>query len=195
MEQQAPISATEVQSSPASSEFTIGTAVIYALHGKCNVTGIESRTIGNEQLRFYKLEIQKSALSRSTRQEPAIWLPIQSAKDRGLRLPMSAQEIDQAWAILSSREYYFPVQDTWQAVQPKLEAAIRTEGGAGLAKVVSFLHVLKKRLIVAPSEILKFSESVNKVFLRELSELSGQPIRALEERMNKSLRHKLIPDN
>jgi hypothetical protein len=42
---------------------------------------------------------------------------------------------------------------------------------------------------------VKFQESVNKLLLRELSEVLGEPIRTLEDRISKMLRSKLIPDS
>jgi CarD family transcriptional regulator len=194
MEQQTP-NVTSTDNLTPSSEFASGTSVIYGLLGKCQVLGIETRTIGAEAIRFYKLEVQKSALSRSTRQEPAIWLPVASAKDRGLRVPMTRDDADKVWAVLGNREYYFSVNDSWNVAHAKLEACIRTEGSIGLAKVISFLHVLKKRMIVPSPEVSKFYDAILKLTLRELSDATGETIRPLEERVNKSLRHKLIPDN
>jgi RNA polymerase-interacting CarD/CdnL/TRCF family regulator len=84
-------------------EIEIGTSVIYGLHGRCTVTGVETRSLGGDTQRFYKLEKQKSPLSRSTRQEPAIWLPVSSANSRGLRSPMNQTDVDTAFQIFSSR--------------------------------------------------------------------------------------------
>jgi RNA polymerase-interacting CarD/CdnL/TRCF family regulator len=175
-------------------EFTPGTAVVYGMLGKCSVTSVENREINGETIRFYKLEVQKSALSRSTRQEPAIWIPVASARERGLRPVMTKEDAENVLSILSNREYYFPVNEPWSVTQPKLEACIRAEGSVGLAKVNSFLYVVKRRQIVPASEVTKFHESVNKLMLRELSDTLGEPVRVLEERINKGLRQKMIPD-
>src|SRR5689334_19976378 len=102
-------------------EFLPGSSVIYAMHGKCHVLGTETRSHCGESIRFYKLEIKKSALSRSSRQEPAIWVPVATAKDRGLRSPMSKSEAESALSVLLSREYYFKVSEPWSALQIKLE--------------------------------------------------------------------------
>jgi RNA polymerase-interacting CarD/CdnL/TRCF family regulator len=175
--------------------FQPGSQVIYALHGKCQVVAIENRTIGNEQIPFYKLEVVKPALSRSTRPEPAIWLPILNARDRGLRAPVTRDEADLVISILTNREYYFQLQEPFHSVLPKLEACIRTEGAIGLAKVYSYLYVLKRKLIVAPSEVNRFQESVTRLLMRELSETLGETARAIEDRISKGLRQKMLPDN
>lgn len=174
--------------------FVSGSTVIYALHGRCTVLGIEVRTIEGQALEFYRLEVQKSALSRSTRQEPAIWLPVNSARDRGLRLPMSRTEAEAAMAIIQGREYYFSVTQPWSVLQAQLEACIRQEGAQGLAKAVSFLHVYRKYQVVFPPEVNRFAESVHKVFLRELVDAFSESLKVLEQRIQKGLRHKLIPD-
>ncbi len=176
---------------PQSAGFEPGSSVVYALHGKCTVVSVESRTIGSQELPFYKLEVQKSALSRSTRQEPAIWIPVASAVERGVRAPLTKEDAENVLSILMSREYYFPLNETWNVVQPKLEAAIRLEGGAGLAKVYSYLAVLKKRHVVPPSEITRFSETVSKLMMRELTETLHRTPRSLDEQIQKGIRLKL----
>jgi RNA polymerase-interacting CarD/CdnL/TRCF family regulator len=175
-------------------EFTPGSSVIYAMHGRCSVLGTEIRSLGGESIRFYKLEVKKSALSRSNRHEPAIWVPVATAKDRGLRTPMSKDEAGEAIKVLMSREYFFKPSDPWTVVQPQLENTIRLEGGVGLAKVASFLFVLKRKQIVPSPEVSKLQEMIHKLLFRELSEALGQPSRILEEKVNKGFRSKLLPD-
>ena len=67
--------------------FFSGSFVIYAMHGKCHVLGTETRTLSGVPILFYKLEVKKSSFSRSNKHEPAIWVPVANAKDRGLRAP------------------------------------------------------------------------------------------------------------
>src|SRR3712207_2090609 len=105
-------------------EFTPGSSVIYAMHGKCNVLGTETRLLGGKPIQFYKLEVKKSALSRSNRQDPAIWVPVASAKDQGLRSPMNRTQAEGALSLLLSREYFFKPSEPWSVVHPKLETAI-----------------------------------------------------------------------
>lgn len=178
------------------SAFEPGTTVIYGLHGKCTVLGVETRESGGQAQSFYKLEVQKSNLSRSTRQEPAIWVPLPSARSKGLRLPVTdAGEAERVYSTIQSREYYFPLEEAWSASQPKLEATIRDEGAVGLAKVLSFLHVLKRKQVVPAPEVNRLYETVSKLLLRELSEATGEPLRAIEDRIARSLRQKLAPSN
>lgn len=175
-------------------EFAVGATVIYPSHGKCSVTAIESRQLNGQTIRFYRLEVQKSPLSRSTRREPEIFLPVSTARDRGLRAPITSEEAQQVLAVLASREYYFSAQEPFAVAQPKLEACIRNEGAVGMAKVASYLHVMIKRVYVPASEMVRYQETIQKFLYRELSEALNEQVRSLEERVTKSMRQKLIPD-
>ena len=188
-------STSESNRNPGGDEdFSVGTEVIYGIHGKCQVLGIEARSSLGKEMRFYKLEVQKSALSRSTKREPAIWLPVGTARQQGLRLPMSRTQAEQAMALLASREYYFNPNESWTQVYPKLEATLRSEGGPGFAQVYSYLYVLKRRQVVPSSDLVKLLENVYRILLRELTEALGETPRTLEDRMAKGLRQKLLAD-
>lgn len=185
---------TQTNTEVPSKEFLPGSDVIYAMHGRCHVVGTESRSLGGESILFYKLEIKKSSLSRSTRQEPAIWVPVATAKERGLRLPMTQADAEAALKVLQSREYYFKANETWSSTLPKLESTIRKEGGVGLAKVASFLYVLKRKQVVPSTEVVKLQEIIHKLLFRELAEVLDENPRILEEKVLKGFRSKLIPD-
>jgi RNA polymerase-interacting CarD/CdnL/TRCF family regulator len=176
-------------------QFSAGASVIYALHGKCSVLGTETKQMDGKSVSFYRLELKKSNLSRSQKTEPAIWVPVSNAKDRGMREPMNKEQAAEAMSLLNSREYFFKLTDMWNVLQPKFEETIRAEGGLGLAKVVSFLFVLKKKSIVASPEVLKLSENVEKLLFRELAEALNEPIKELEEKVYKGFRNKLKPDH
>ncbi|MFZ9595260.1 MAG: CarD family transcriptional regulator [Bdellovibrionia bacterium] len=177
-------------------EFLPGTYVIYAMHGKCYLAGRETRTIGGVPIDFYKLELKKAPLSRSQKQEPAIWVPVAHAQERGLRAAMSQPEAEAALQILMSREYYFKLLDEpWSTLQPQLENTIRIEGGEGLAKVASFLYVLAKKQMVPSSDLLKFKENVFKLLLKEISDALCLNSKAIEEKIQKGLRSKLFTDS
>lgn len=186
---------TQTPSETSQTEFLPGTAVIYAMHGKCQIIGTEVRQLSGKAIRFYKLEIKKSALSRSNRLEPAIWVPVETAKEQGLRLPMTREDADNVMKTLLSREYFFKLNNTWTTTLTELENCIRFEGGIGLAKVASFLYVLKKKQIVPTPEVLKLQESIHKLLFKELGEALGEAPKILEEKTLKGMRCKLLPDN
>jgi len=177
------------------SEFLPGTPVIYAMHGKCLVLGTEIRSLGGQTQKFYKLEVKKSPLSRAARGESAIWVPVEQARERGLRVPMSKPEGEAALKVLLSREYFFKTSESWGTLLPQLEAAVLQEGGIGLAKVSSFLFVLGRKQIVATPEVNKLQDSINKLLFRELSEALGETIKSIEDRTARGFKNKLLPDH
>jgi hypothetical protein len=50
-------------------------------------------------------------------------------------------------------------------------------------------------MIVPSPEVAKFSESVSRMLVREIGDLSGDSVRIIEERMQKAMRHKQLPDH
>ena len=176
-------------------DFTIGTTVIYGTHGKCVVKGIEAREINGDVIPFYKLEVQKPALSRSTKAEPSIWLPVSAAPVRGLREPLNADSASTVLEILASPEYFFPLSEAWASVFPRLEKTICSEGAIGLAKVFSYLAGLERKLLILPIEAARYEETIRKLFLRELAEALGQQIKATEDQVTKLLRKKVITEH
>jgi RNA polymerase-interacting CarD/CdnL/TRCF family regulator len=179
----------------SNSDLPVGASVVYAMHGKCTVTAIETRELAGETQRFYKLEVQKSPLSRSNRLDPAIWVPVSAAKTRGIRAPMTLADVDQAFEILSNREYYLPLNDAWNASQSKIEALVRNEGSLGIAKALSFLFVLKKKQVVPYPEVNRINETLQKLFAKEIAELTGDTMKAIEERVTRSMKNKLLADH
>ena len=179
----------------SNSEIPVGALVVYGMHGKCTITAVETRELGGTPQKFYKLEVQKSPLSRTTRQEPAIWVPVTTAKNRGIRAPMTMADVEAAFAILSNREYYLPVNEPWATTQNKIETLVRNEGGIGIVKALSFLFVLKKKQVVPYPEVNRINETLQKQFAKEVSELTGETIKAVEERIVRAMKNKLLADS
>lgn len=184
------------QNQPASSEpseFAVGSEVVYALHGKGHIRSIEDRaTTPGAAQRFYKVEVQKSALSRSKKPDPAIWIPVDQALERGLRAPMSLETANSAIETLQSKEYFFSIDSAWSEVYPQLESCIRAEGGVGLAKVYSYLFVLMKKQLVPNPEVAKFFDGIQRQLMKELSEALHEAPRSIESRIAKGLRSKTL---
>ena len=63
-----------------------------------------------------------------------------------------------------------------------------------MAKVLSFLHVLGKKQIVPSTAVARMSENVGRHLYREISEVTGESMRSIEDKTYKLMRHKLIPD-
>jgi len=187
---------SDVSSALASnSDIPVGSSVIYALHGRCTVTAIETRELAGSSQRFYKLEVQKSALSRSNRFEPAIWVPVSTAKSRGIRAPMTSTDVDKAFEVLASREYYLPLTDAWHVSQAKVEALVRNEGSIGIAKALGFLFALKKKQVVPSPEVNRLNETLQRQFSKEVAELTAETLKAVDDRIARALKNKMSADS
>jgi len=172
-----------------------GTTHAYGLQGICTLQGIETRTAGGQTLNLYRLEKAKSPLSRSQKQEPAIWVPVADAQKNGLRRLASRDEAEKALNILSSADAFFPLDANWTDVQPQLELAIRLEGIQGLSKSYGYLKMLERRQIILQTEISRFMETLGKVFHRELCEALRSPLKAVEAKTSKAIRTKILSNN
>jgi len=187
---------SDVSSALASnSDIPVGSSVVYAMHGKCTVTAIETRELAGSCQRFYKLEIQKSSLSRSARMEPAIWVPVATARARGIRAPMTPADVERAFEILASREYHLPLNESWNISQGKIEALVRNEGSIGIVKALGFLFVLKKKQVVPLPEVNRLNEALQRQFAKEVAELTGETIKVIEERIARTIKSKISVDS
>jgi RNA polymerase-interacting CarD/CdnL/TRCF family regulator len=175
--------------------FQMGETLIYFPHGKCLVDGVITRTVSdNVSLPFYKLEIVKSALSRSTKKEPAIWVPVDKALSQGLRRSASPTEIAEAWSILENRESYFSSKETWQEIASRLDHLARKEGLRGLAQAASLLYAYKKKFVIPPTEVLKAEELIMRHLSKEIADAQGEFPKTIEEKAIRAMRHKLHPE-
>lgn len=173
---------------------SVGSQVTYGLHGKCTVTAVEERKLSGEAVAFYRLEMVRHPSARAQRPEPAIWIPVASAAQSGLRPMMDSATAAEVMSILSNREYYFDLQLPWTKAQQVLEKAIAREGAIGLAQALSYLYGIKRREVVFSPEVGRFAERVMKQILRELAEAQAALIKEIEISVNKALRAKLLPD-
>jgi RNA polymerase-interacting CarD/CdnL/TRCF family regulator len=175
--------------------FSHGQEVIYGKHGKCTISGIIEKTLNGKIIPFYKLESVKSNQSKFSSTSGTIWVPVLSAREQGLRVPTSGETSTALFAILESREFYFPLFENWNVSLAKLEKCLTSEGAIGLAKVYSFLFVLKKKSPSFSSDAGKFFDQVSRLLFKELSEATQETMVSLEEKAQKLMRLKLQNDN
>jgi RNA polymerase-interacting CarD/CdnL/TRCF family regulator len=177
--------------------FEEGAAVVYGIHGRAQVAEIIIKNVGSKNLSFYRIQIQKNSINgiKTPKKDSSILIPVNSARKNGLRGLMSTDEAERALAILNGRDYYYSLQSHFHIMVPQLEAAATTEGGLGLAKVVSYLYTLKNRQVVASSEVSKTYDLYSKVLFRELAEVLNTTIKDIEDRTTKGLKSKLLADH
>jgi RNA polymerase-interacting CarD/CdnL/TRCF family regulator len=175
--------------------FESGVELIYGLNGRCMIQSIEKRTVSGQEIIFYKLQKIKNPLSKAMKTDLAIWVPASKAIEQGLRAVLKSDELEAVTRVLSSREYYFPIQTNWTGTHSALEAAINKEGTVGLAKAYSFLFVISHRQVVPTPEVNKMMEQVSKILFREVADAMGVTTKIAEEKINKYCRQKLIAAN
>lgn len=177
--------------------YKVGDEVSYGLHGKCVVTGIETKELATGVVSFYQIRSIKNPITAKNpnRKDPYILVPIDTAEIKGLRRPMTKTEAENVLKTLAEPDYHFDMNETWVAKQKTLEEALRTQGAVGLAMVVGHLHVMIKRDAVPSSNVVKFYESVYRIFLRELSDSLGLASKTIEPMILRALKSKLSFDN
>lgn len=184
-----------LQQDTSSALFAPGSHVVYGLIGKCLVEKIETRTLSGKPESFYKLQPVKYGIIKSKKVEPSILVPITTAVSRGLRAPLTAAELPKIYSILESREFYLPVGINWRDASVKIEKLVMLEGAQGLAKAMSYLYVVKNRQVVPPNEVQKLFESIQRLLVREICELTVEPMSTTEVAIEKKLKNKLTLDN
>ena len=177
--------------------YKVGDEVSYGLHGKCVITGIETKELSSGPVCFYQIRTIKNPITAKNpnRKDPFILIPVDTAAVKGLRSLMSKTEAETVLKLLSDPDYHFEMDDTWVSKQKYLEETLRKEGPIGLAKVVGHLYVMIKRDAVPPTDVVRFYENVFRIFLRELTETLGANSKDIEALVNKALKHKLYYDN
>ena len=176
-------------------EIKVGDIFRYGLFGRCRLLGTETKVLSGNTVAFYKLEPVKSSFSRSTRQEPSILLPVKTAIEHGLRGNMTTEQAEQIFLVLASRDYYFDINEPWHTVFSKLDYCARKEGAIGLAKALSYLHILRSRQIVTQKELSRIYDLLKKQLLNETSETLKMAPAEIEIKIDKALRSKLLSNH
>src|SRR5690348_412673 len=84
--------------------FRVGDLAVYPAHGVAQIVGIETREISGNKQTFYILKILENGMK--------IMIPTRNAGAVGLRELIRADEVDEVFAILKSREVAVEGQ-TW----------------------------------------------------------------------------------
>ena len=177
--------------------YKVGDEVSYGLHGKCVITAIETKDLPSGPVNFYQIRSIKNPITAKNpnRKDGSILVPVDSALRKGLRPLMSKTDAEAALKCLSDPDYHFEMSETWVSKQKTLEEVLRTEGSVGLAKVVGHLYVMIRRDAVPPGEVVRFYESVYRIFAREISESLGISLKEAEPLLARALKNKLSPES
>ena len=114
--------------------FRVGDLAVYPAHGVAQIVGIETREISGNKQTFYILKILENGMK--------IMIPTRNAGAVGLRELIRADEVDEVFAILKSREVAVEGQ-TWNRRYREYMEKIKTGSVFEVAEVLRDLSRLK----------------------------------------------------
>lgn len=115
-------------------DFSVGAKAYYPVHGVAEITSIEQRDIGGADTLIYVLRIVDSGLK--------IMVPHSNAGNVGLRQLLNAEEIEDVYEILRSKEGGDDSQ-TWNRRQREYMSKIKTGSAFEIAEVLRDIYLLK----------------------------------------------------
>src|SRR5919108_3267820 len=114
--------------------FRVGDLAVYPAHGVAQIIGIETREISANKQTFYILKILENGMK--------IMIPTRNAGAVGLRELIRADEVDEVFEILKSREVAVEGQ-TWNRRYREYMEKIKTGSVFEIAEVLRDLYLLK----------------------------------------------------
>src|SRR5262249_9929576 len=114
--------------------FRVGDLAVYPAHGVAQIVGIETREISGNKQTFYILKILENGMK--------IMIPTRNAGAVGLRELIRADEVDEVFEILKSREVAVEGQ-TWNRRYREYMEKIKTGSVFEIAEVLRDLQRLK----------------------------------------------------
>ena len=144
--------------------FRVGDLAVYPAHGVAQIVGIETREISGNKQTFYILKILENGMK--------IMIPTRNAGAVGLRELIRADEVDEVFAILKSREVAVEGQ-TWNRRYREYMEKINTGSLVEIATVLRDLCLLRgdKQLSSGEREML---ETARQLLVQELALAKGQ---------------------
>jgi CarD family transcriptional regulator len=139
--------------------FRVGDLAVYPAHGVAQIVGIETREISGNKQTFYILKILENGMK--------IMIPTRNAGAVGLRELIRADEVDEVFAILKSREVAVEGQ-TWNRRYREYMEKIKSGSVFEIAQVLRDLSLLKfdKELSFGERKLLDLARNL---LIKELS--------------------------
>ena len=117
-----------------SARFQVGDKAVYPTHGVASVIDIQHKTVGDQRLEFYHLQVVGSGLK--------IIVPVGKAEENGMRPVAGNAELDELYALL--RDHEIPCdRQTWNRRYRGFMEKIRTGSLFEVAEVYRDLTLLK----------------------------------------------------
>ncbi len=143
--------------------FKIGDRAVYPGQGVTEITGIESKQISGATVVLYMLRVLDS--------DRKIMIPVSKVKSVGLRKVVSADEVDQVYAVLRERTRTIDRQ-TWNRRYRRYVEKINTGSLTDIAEVMRDLGRLKCTKPLSFGE-RKMLDQARTLLVKELSVARG----------------------
>jgi len=143
--------------------FRVGDLAVYPAHGVAQIVGIETREISANKQTFYILKILENGMK--------IMIPTRNAGAVGLRELIRADEVDEVFEILKSREVAVEGQ-TWNRRYREYMEKIKTGSVFEIAEVMRDLSVLRLTKELSFGE-RKMLETARGLLIKELAIAKG----------------------
>src|SRR5579872_1334304 len=144
--------------------FRVGDLAVYPAHGVAQIVGIETREISSNKQTFYILKILENGMK--------IMIPTRNAGAVGLRELIRADEVDEVFEILKSREVAVEGQ-TWNRRYREYMEKIKTGSVFEIAEVFRDLYILRNEKELSHGE-KKMLELARSYLFRELQLSIGE---------------------
>jgi CarD family transcriptional regulator len=143
--------------------FRVGDLAVYPAHGVAQIVGIETREISANKQTFYILKILENGMK--------IMIPTRNAGAVGLRELIRADEVDEVFEILKSREVAVEGQ-TWNRRYREYMEKIKTGSVFEIAEVLRDLCVLRMTKELSFGE-RKMLDTARGLLIKELAIAKG----------------------
>ena len=155
--------------------FRVGDLAVYPAHGVAQIVGIETREISGNKQTFYILKILENGMK--------IMIPTRNAGAVGLRELIRADEVDEVFAILKSREVAVEGQ-TWNRRYREYMEKIKTGSVFEIAEVLRDLQRLKgdKELSFGERKML---DTARTLLIKEIAVATKSKEVKIEEKLDR----------
>ena len=156
-------------------QFEVGDKAVYPVHGVAEVVALEKRDIGGSQTPVYILKILENGMK--------IMIPTRNAGAVGLRELIRADEVDEVFAILKSREVAVEGQ-TWNRRYREYMEKIKTGSVFEIAEVLRDLQRLKgdKELSFGERKML---DTARTLLIKEIAVATKSKEVKIEEKLDR----------
>lgn len=176
--------------------FKVGDVVVYGTRGKHTILSIESRTMGEQSMDFYKLEpVNYAVAKRASTNSASILVPAATARKSGLRSNCSASEMEKAINLLNQKDAEVPesiLSIPANKLGAEIEKLCNEFGAIGIAQSIQVLVAIQKRDAAMPKNLQTLLDQLLKNLSREFSDhKSPTPANEIEAELRKNLKLKL----